>query len=152
MGFAFFFRYLFIKFHCRAASMLSLSSVPQAIEPPEESRGFTPRDSLPTSQRSHGGTGVTWPTPTSTACLIIHANPISARLGLVAPDSVGGEILHFLDVITSSDAAASDVHCTAEMTLLRLRADIFFHLRSADFPSVRVRAPSSCPRVSQAGL
>lgn len=60
--------------------------------------------------------GVTRPTTTSTACLIIHTSPISVQLGLMAPDPVGGEILHFLDIIMISDAAASGVHCIAEMS------------------------------------
>lgn len=65
--------------------------------------------------RNRGGHGVTRPTTTSTACLIIHTSPISVQLGLMAPDPVGGETLHFLDIIIISDAAASGVHCIAEM-------------------------------------
>lgn len=62
--------------------------------------------------------GVTWPAPISTACLIIHTHPISRQLGLVAPDSVVGEILQILDVILSGDAAASN-HCTAGQSQIR---------------------------------
>lgn len=70
------------------------------------------------TSRNRNVHGLTWPASISTACLIIHTHPISRQLGLVAPDSVGGEILQFPDVIMSGDAAASN-HCTVAKSRVR---------------------------------